>query len=91
MITASLENSVSSNGGFCCGRSYVIDHQVLCRSMNILLLYFQNSSKDKPNVKFNFAVLSHCSKTVYIIKCLTGKLFNLWILNFSFLCTACYF
>uniref|UniRef100_A0A915JYD7 Serine palmitoyltransferase 1 n=1 Tax=Romanomermis culicivorax TaxID=13658 RepID=A0A915JYD7_ROMCU len=29
MICASLENAVASTGGFCCGRSYVIDHQRL--------------------------------------------------------------
>ncbi|XP_062519443.1 serine palmitoyltransferase 1-like isoform X2 [Corticium candelabrum] len=29
LISASLENSVASIGGFCCGTSYVIDHQRL--------------------------------------------------------------
>jgi len=28
LIAASLENSLASIGGFCCGRAYVIDHQV---------------------------------------------------------------
>lgn len=29
MITANLGNALASIGGFCCGREYVIDHQVL--------------------------------------------------------------
>ncbi|CAG2193535.1 SPT [Mytilus edulis] len=29
LIAASLENSIGSTGGFCCGRKYVIDHQRL--------------------------------------------------------------
>ncbi|XP_048256034.1 serine palmitoyltransferase 1-like [Haliotis rufescens] len=29
LIAASLENSIASIGGFCCGRKYVIDHQRL--------------------------------------------------------------
>jgi len=29
MICASLENAIASTGGFCCGRSFVIDHQRL--------------------------------------------------------------
>ncbi|KAL5021129.1 hypothetical protein ScPMuIL_000284 [Solemya velum] len=29
LIAASLENSVGSTGGFCCGKKYVIDHQRL--------------------------------------------------------------
>lgn len=28
LIAASLENSIGSTGGFCCGKKYVIDHQV---------------------------------------------------------------
>jgi len=28
LIAGSLENSLASVGGFCCGRAYVIDHQV---------------------------------------------------------------
>ena len=28
MICANLENAIGSIGGFCCGRSFVIDHQV---------------------------------------------------------------
>ncbi|CAH1773901.1 unnamed protein product, partial [Owenia fusiformis] len=29
LITASIENSVGSIGGFCCGKAYVVDHQRL--------------------------------------------------------------
>lgn len=29
LISANMENAVASIGGFCCGRSFVIDHQVL--------------------------------------------------------------
>lgn len=29
LIAASLENSIGSTGGFCCGKKYVIDHQRL--------------------------------------------------------------
>ena len=29
LISASLENSIGSVGGFCCGKEYVVDHQVL--------------------------------------------------------------
>lgn len=28
LISANMENAVASIGGFCCGRSFVIDHQV---------------------------------------------------------------
>jgi len=28
LIAGSLENALASVGGFCCGRAYVIDHQV---------------------------------------------------------------
>lgn len=28
LISANMENSLASIGGFCCGRSFVIDHQV---------------------------------------------------------------
>lgn len=28
LISANLENALASIGGFCCGRSFVIDHQV---------------------------------------------------------------
>ena len=28
LISANMENAVASVGGFCCGRSFVIDHQV---------------------------------------------------------------
>ena len=29
MLTASLENSMASLGGFCCGKKFIIDHQVV--------------------------------------------------------------
>lgn len=28
LISANMENAMASIGGFCCGRSFVIDHQV---------------------------------------------------------------
>ena len=37
LISASLENSVASIGGFCCGTSYVIDHQVRLVAVAVLL------------------------------------------------------
>ena len=39
LIAGSLENSLASVGGFCCGRAYVIDHQV----SSLALVTFQNS------------------------------------------------
>ena len=29
MIMASLENAIATTGGFCCGRTYLIEHQRL--------------------------------------------------------------
>lgn len=28
LISANMENALASVGGFCCGRSFVVDHQV---------------------------------------------------------------
>lgn len=37
LISANMENAVASIGGFCCGRSFVIDHQV--NRMRVLLTH----------------------------------------------------
>lgn len=29
LISANMENALASVGGFCCGRSFVVDHQVM--------------------------------------------------------------
>lgn len=33
LISANMENSLASIGGFCCGRSFIIDHQVSQESL----------------------------------------------------------
>ena len=39
MICANLENAIGSIGGFCCGRSFVIDHQV-CECIQRTRIFF---------------------------------------------------
>lgn len=39
LISANMENAMASIGGFCCGRSFVIDHQV--KKINVLMIYVE--------------------------------------------------
>lgn len=39
LISANMENAMASIGGFCCGRSFVIDHQV--KQINVLMIYVE--------------------------------------------------
>ena len=43
MISVSMENSLATIGGFCCGTSFVVDHQV-CYDLNKLSFIHQSAS-----------------------------------------------
>ena len=43
MISVSMENSLATIGGFCCGTSFVVDHQV-CHDIGRISVIHQTES-----------------------------------------------